>query len=49
MTRGKPLSEKMQEIGARIGLSLVVCLMVFATWNDLVHLRVISYIMGLFT
>lgn len=47
--RGKPLSEKVQEIGARIGLSFVVCLMVFATWNDLVHLRVISYIIGLFT
>ena len=28
-----------QEYGFRIGLALVLTLMVFATWNDLVHLR----------
>ena len=32
--RRKPLSEKTQEIGFRIGLALVLMLMVFATWND---------------
>lgn len=36
--RGRPLSEKSQEIGFRIGLALVLMLMIFATWNDLVHL-----------
>ena len=33
----KPLSEKTQEIGFRIGLTLIAGLMLFATWNDLVH------------
>ncbi len=33
--RGKPLSERVQEVGFRIGLALVLMLMVFAFWNDL--------------
>lgn len=36
--RGRPLSEKAQEMGFRIGLALVIMLMIFATWNDIVHL-----------
>jgi regulator of sigma E protease len=32
--RGRPLGERAQEIGFRIGLSLVLMLMIFATWND---------------
>jgi regulator of sigma E protease len=36
--RGRPLSDKAQEIGFRIGLAIVVMLMLFATWNDIVHL-----------
>ena len=36
--RGKPLSESTQEIGFRIGLALILMLMIFATWNDLIHL-----------
>lgn len=36
--RGRPLSEKAQEIGFRIGFVIVAMLMLFATWNDLVHL-----------
>lgn len=36
--RGKPLSERSQEIGFRIGLAMVMFLMVFATWNDIVNL-----------
>ncbi len=36
--RGRPLSEKAQEFGFRIGLTLVLMLMVFATWNDLSRL-----------
>jgi len=38
-TRGRPLSERAQEFGFRIGLAIVLTLMIFATWNDLVHLR----------
>lgn len=33
--RRKPLSERTQEIGFRIGLSLVLMLMIYATFNDL--------------
>jgi len=47
--KGKPLSPQAQEIGARVGMILVVSLMVFATWNDLVYLKVISYIRGFFS
>ncbi|HEY8384201.1 MAG TPA: RIP metalloprotease RseP [Microvirga sp.] len=36
--RGRPLSDRAQEIGFRIGFALVAMLMLFATWNDLVHL-----------
>jgi regulator of sigma E protease len=32
------MSERAQEIGFRIGLALVVMLMLFATWNDIVNL-----------
>jgi len=35
--RGKPLGERAQEFGFRVGLALVLTLMVFATWNDLVR------------
>jgi regulator of sigma E protease len=37
--RGRPLSERAQEYGFRIGLAIVLTLMIFATWNDLIHLR----------
>jgi regulator of sigma E protease len=36
--RGKPLGQRAQEYGFRIGLALVLTLMVFATWNDIMHL-----------
>ena len=36
--RGKPLNEKAQEIGFRIGMALVLMLMVFVTWNDVMQL-----------
>lgn len=36
--RGRPLSEKAQEIGFRIGLALVLMLMLFAGWNDILNL-----------
>ena len=36
--RGRPLSERAQEMGFRIGLAIVLMLMIFATFNDIVHL-----------
>ncbi len=36
--RGRPLSERAQELGFRFGLAFVIGLMIFATWNDLSRL-----------
>jgi regulator of sigma E protease len=47
--RGKPLGERAQEYGFRIGLALVLLLFVFATWNDLVQLRVVQFVQELVT
>jgi regulator of sigma E protease len=33
--RGRPLSERAQEVGFRIGLAIVLMLMIFAAFNDL--------------
>ena len=33
--RGRPLSDKVQEVGFRIGLAMVGALMLFATANDI--------------
>jgi regulator of sigma E protease len=38
--RGRPLTAQLQEYGARIGIALVFGLVIFATWNDLVLLKV---------
>jgi regulator of sigma E protease len=35
--RGRPLSERAQEVGFRIGFAIVVMLMIFATFNDIVR------------
>ena len=40
--RGKPLGEKTQEWGFRIGIAFVLGLMLFATWNDLVFLNILG-------
>jgi len=43
---GRPLSTRTQEYGFRFGLILVFALMVFATWNDLIHLKVWDFLKG---
>jgi len=43
----RPLSARTQEYGFRIGLALVITLMVFVTWNDIVQLRVVDFVRGL--
>jgi regulator of sigma E protease len=45
--RGRPLTERSQEIAFRFGLAMVLSLMVFATWNDLVHLKVVEFFANL--
>lgn len=38
--RGRPLSERIQEYGFRIGIALILCFALFVTWNDLVSFDV---------
>ena len=45
--RGRPLGPRAQDFGFRLGLVLVLILMVFATWNDLVQLKVVDFIRDL--
>lgn len=40
---GRPLSERAQEYGFRIGLALVLTLMVFVTWNDINYLNIFNF------
>lgn len=43
-TRGKPLGEKTQEYALRVGMLLLLSMMVFATWNDIVQLKIVDYV-----
>lgn len=45
----RPLAAKVQAAGYRVGLALVLGLMLFATWNDLQRLRVLTFLGGLFS
>jgi regulator of sigma E protease len=47
--RGRALSARTQEFGFRIGFAVVISLMLFSTWNDLVQLRVVHFLAGLFS
>jgi regulator of sigma E protease len=47
--RGKPLGQRAQEYGFRIGMALVLTLIVFTTWNDLVHVGIVEFVKRLVT
>jgi len=47
--RGRPVSERAMGLSMNIGLALILCLTVFVTWNDLVQLRFVDYVIGLVT
>jgi regulator of sigma E protease len=47
--RGRPLGERAQEFGFRIGIALVVSLMLFVTLNDLIQMEVFNFIKRLAT
>jgi regulator of sigma E protease len=47
--RGRPVSERAMGLSMNIGLALILCLTVFVTWNDLVQLRFVDYVVGLVT
>lgn len=45
---GRPLNEKFQEYITIVGVSLLIFLMLFATWNDLSQLKVFEWVGGIF-
>jgi len=47
--RGRPVGERAQDYGFRIGIAMVLALMVFATWNDLVQMKVVDFFVDLVT
>jgi regulator of sigma E protease len=46
--RGRPLGRRAEEWGFRLGVALVFSLMLFATWNDLVSLKVVQLLKHIF-
>jgi regulator of sigma E protease len=46
-TAGKPMHEKVREVGVRVGYGLVIMLMIYATFNDLSQLDFFKYLKNL--
>lgn len=46
---GRPPGPRVREYGYRMGIALVLGLMVFVTWNDLLQLRIFDYLVDLVT
>ncbi len=44
--RGRPVSQRLQELGFRAGMAVLAGLFVFATWNDLSHLGLFRWVRG---
>lgn len=44
--RGRPVSNRLQELGFRAGFAVLAGLFVFATWNDLSHLGLFRWLRG---
>ncbi len=45
----RPLDARIQAAGYRVGLAMLACLMLFATWNDLQKLNLFKFLGGLAT
>jgi regulator of sigma E protease len=41
--RGRPVSPRAQEWSFRVGFALVLALMLFSTWNDILHLTGLAF------
>ena len=46
---GRPPGERVREYGYRMGIAMLLGLMVFVTWNDLLQLRIVDFFVGLVT
>ena len=47
--RGRPVGERAMGYSLNIGLALILCLTLFVTWNDLVQVPILEYLMELVT
>lgn len=47
--KGEPLHESITEFSSKLGFVFIISMMLFFTWNDLVQLKIVSYVIGLFT
>ena len=47
--RGRPVGERAMGFSLNVGLALILSLTLFVTWNDLVHLGFVEYLVGLVT
>jgi regulator of sigma E protease len=45
--RGRPLSDRSQEYALRAGLTVLLAVMLMATWNDLVQMKIVAYVVNL--
>ncbi|MDE1151233.1 MAG: RIP metalloprotease RseP [Micavibrio sp.] len=45
--RGRPVSEHVQEYALRVGFVFLLGIMFFATWNDLVQLKIVDHVVKL--
>jgi regulator of sigma E protease len=45
----RPMAARIQAVGQRVGLALLLGFMLFATWNDLQRLNVFKFLGGLFS
>ena len=45
----RPMAARIQSVGYRVGLALLLSFMLFATWNDLQRLNVFKFLGGLFS
>ncbi|MFN7710725.1 MAG: RIP metalloprotease RseP [Holosporales bacterium] len=46
--RGRPVSERAQEMAFRVGFAFLIFVFLFSTWKDLANLKAIEFLVGLF-
>jgi regulator of sigma E protease len=46
--RGRPVSEKVQDLAYKIGFYFLIGMMIYSHWNDLVRFKVFSWVVSLF-
>ncbi|MBM3610064.1 MAG: RIP metalloprotease RseP [Alphaproteobacteria bacterium] len=48
VVRGRPVSEKIQDLAYKIGLYFLLAMMVYSHWNDLVRFKVFAWVASFF-